>query len=117
MRFWVAEENNEILDIIGLADPLPKVLSFAQTLYPGEIKILYVDSNRIKAGIGRALVTFIESEAVKQNYKELLLRSALRYKDTAWGFYQKMGYETVGMLKGEDGGEEMQVFRKELQNN
>ena len=82
MQFWVAKENHTVLGIIGLADPIPKVLPLAKTQKPGELKILYVDNERI-------LVQFIEPEAAKQGYQELLIRSTERYKDTAYVFYKK----------------------------
>lgn len=91
MHFWIAKENELSVGIIGLSDPLPKVISFAKTPKPAEIKILYVDTTQQGKGIGRLLVEFIEKEAVRQNYKELLIRSAKRYQNTAYGFYQKLG--------------------------
>jgi GNAT superfamily N-acetyltransferase len=111
--YWIAKEETIVLGITGLSDPLPKIMPFAETDKPAEIKILYVDSNQQTKGVGRSLVSFIESEAVRRGYKELIVRSALRYKNTAWGFYKKMGYkETAELLTNEK--EPMQVFEKIL---
>jgi GNAT superfamily N-acetyltransferase len=114
MHFWVAKENQKVLGVIGLNDPLPKSLSFAKTSKPGEIKILYVDKREQGKGIGKSLVSFVESEAKKAGYEELLIRSAKRYENTAWGFYQKMGYKMVGKIAGSEDGEMMQVFEKKI---
>ena len=113
MQFWIARENDEVLGVTGLSDPLPKVIRFAKNTKPAEIKILYVDKDKQGKGIGRKLVSFVEEEARIKGYNELLVRSALIYKDTAWGFYKKMGYADVGKLeKGER--EPIQVFEKLL---
>jgi GNAT superfamily N-acetyltransferase len=113
-RYWVATKNNEVLGVSGLSDPLPKILPFTKTDKPVEIKILYIDGQKQGKGVGRALVEFIEIEARKNGYKEVLVRTAKRYKFTAWGFYKKMGYAEVGELSGNDEKEMMQVFEKIL---
>ncbi|HUU50250.1 MAG TPA: GNAT family N-acetyltransferase, partial [Nitrospinota bacterium] len=92
MQFWVAREKNQVFGVIGLADPLPKILPLATTKKPGEVKILYVNDKNQGKGIGKKLTLFLEEEAKKQGYQEMIVRSAERYKDTAWGFYDKMGY-------------------------
>lgn len=112
MQFWVARDSGKPVGVIGLSDPLPKVLQFTKTEKPGEIKILYVDSNYQGKGTGRILVNHIEKKAKEQNYKELIVRSAERYKDTAYGFYEKMGYAKAGILNDEKDGKPMQVFEK-----
>jgi len=114
LHFWIARENKDLVGIIGLSDPLPKVLTFTRTEKPAEIKILYVDKSQQSKGIGRTLVSFIEDEAERQGYTELLVRSAEKYKDISWGFYQKLGYAKVGSLVDPKIGEAMQVFEKKL---
>ena len=113
-QFWVAKQNNQVLGVGGLADPLPKVLPLSKTKSPGEIKILYIDQRSQGQGVGRKLVTFLEEEAQNQGYTELLVRSAQKYKDTGWGFYEKIGYEKCGTVSGGEETELMQVFRKVL---
>jgi hypothetical protein len=43
-----------------------------------------------------------------------LIRSAERFRDTAYVFYEKMGYSKVGMITSESNSEQMQVFEKKL---
>jgi GNAT superfamily N-acetyltransferase len=114
MRFWVAREGNLCVGVAGLSDPLPKVLSLAKTDKPGEIKILYVDKDSQGKGAGRALIEYLEKSARESGYKELLVRSAERYRETAYGFYEKVGYEKAGKVPGGEEGKEMQVFGKVL---
>ena len=38
-----------------------------------------------------------------------MIRSSERYKDTAYGFYEKMGYKNIGLTNNN-----MAVFNKEL---
>lgn len=114
MRFWVAKEKETPIGVIGVSDLLPKILPFTRTKKPGEIKILYVDKDNCNRGIGRKLVKFLEKEAVKRGYKELLVRSAKKYKETAYGFYEKMGYLRIGSVSGGEEKSLMQVFEKKL---
>jgi GNAT superfamily N-acetyltransferase len=114
-RYWVARESGAPVGIVGLCDPLPQVLPFAKTNRPGKFKILYVDAEHRGKGIGKKLVDFLENEARKEGYMEVLARSAERYRDTSYGFYEKMGYKKVGTVyAAEDRSKPMQVFRKEL---
>jgi N-acetylglutamate synthase-like GNAT family acetyltransferase len=92
MNFWVAKENSLAIGVGGLAKPLPTILPMAKSKNPGEIKILYIDNNYRGQGVGRKMINFLENEAKNQNYQELFIRSAQRYQDTAYGFYEKMGY-------------------------
>lgn len=114
MQFWVAKENDSVTGVIGLSDPLPKVIPFAKTSEPVEIKILYVDGKNQGRGVGKTLVNFVEEEAKRQGYQELLVRSAKKYIGTAWGFYKKIGYQEVGIVTGGEGKNKMQVFEKLL---
>ena len=97
-----------------MSDPLPRVIPLTESENPGEIKILYVDEESHGQGIGKGLVGFLEEEAISQNYSELLVRSALKYKNTGWGFYERLGYQKCGQIAGGKNGELMQVFRKRL---
>lgn len=63
MQFWVSRENENTVGIIGLCNPLPKILSFAKINNPGEIKVLYVDTKEQEKGAGTNLLDFIENEA------------------------------------------------------
>jgi GNAT superfamily N-acetyltransferase len=114
MHFWVAKENSIVVGIVGLSDPLPKTFPFARSGNPGEIKILYVDATARRKGVGRLMVEFVEDQARNCGHSELLVRSAERYKDTAYGFYKKMGYAKVGKLSGGDKNNPMQVFSKTI---
>jgi GNAT superfamily N-acetyltransferase len=114
-HYWVARDSGVPVGIVGLCDPLPQVLPFAKTRHPGKFKILYIDGAYRGRGIGRKLVDFLESEAKKEGYTEVLARSAEKYRDTSYGFYEKMGYKEAGTVHaGEDPSKPMRVFRKEL---
>ncbi len=114
MHFWVAKQDDTVIGIVGLSNPLPKVLSFTKTFLPGELKILYVDTSHQGRGVGGLLVNFIEQEAMYHGYTELLVRSAQRYQDTAFGFYKKKNYTDLGTIDGDDNKKSMQVFQKIL---
>jgi len=113
MHYWVAKEDEKVLGVAGLSDPLPKTLPFAKTDRPAEIKIIYVDGESQGHGIGKSLINFLEDQAKTLGYTELMVRSANRYKFTAYGFYLKSGYEKCGIL-AEKNDQDMQVFRKKL---
>lgn len=110
MHFWVAKKQ-QVVGVIGLSDPLPILKSFFQTSNPLEIKILYVDKIHTRQGIGKALVSFLENKAIEVGCKEIFVRSAIKYKDTAWTFYMKLGYQPLGIITNHKNNK-MQVFRK-----
>jgi len=112
MQFWVAKENGRVIGIAGLGESLPKEMSYAQTEIPCSLKILYVHGDHQGKGIGTILITFIEQQAKKQGYDEILVRSAERYRGSSYGFYEKRGYRLVGET-GQDENK-MAVFQKIL---
>ena len=107
MNFWVIKDNQFVVGVCGLAKPLPTILPLAKTNNPGEIKILYINDNNRNKGVGRQMINFLEQEAVNQSYTELFVRSAERYKETAHGFYKKMGYKNIGKTENN-----MNIFNK-----
>ena len=114
MHFWLARQDKIVIGVSGLSDPLPKIVSFAQTCFPCELKILYIDNKWRGKGIGRILINFIEKEVIRRGYTELLVRSAERYKNTAWGFYLKTDFKLCGIVNSRDKSKMMKVFRKSL---
>ena len=110
--FWVIKTDDQVSGIGGLADPLPKTLPFASTSKPAEIKILYLDDRFRGHGLGKQFLNFLELEAKKTNYLEILIRTAERYQCTAWDFYQHLGYLLAGYLDND--GHKMAVFQKVL---
>ena len=109
MSFWVIKKDNEVVGIGGLSEILPSVKIFSKTENPGELKILYLDNNFRGQGFGKILLNFLEEKAKESKYTELVVRSAEKYKDTAYGFYDKMGYSNIGLTDNN-----MVVFNKEL---
>lgn len=107
MNFFVVKDQELVIGVGGLAKPLPIVLPLAKTSNPGEIKILYIDNNHRGKGFGREMINSLELEARNQGYLELFVRSAERYKDTAYNFYKNMGYEEIYKLENN-----MSVFYK-----
>jgi len=114
MRFWTAKNDDKAIGIICLCEPLPKLSPFFKSEKPGAIQILYIHNQWRHQGIGRKLVSTVESEARNQGYTELIVRSAPVYETTAWVFYDKVGYQRVGTSPTKDGTEMMQVFYKKL---
>lgn len=116
MQFWVIIDNENIIGIGALAKPLPVSLKFAKTANSYEIKILYIDGQKQRKGAGKKLLIFLEDKAKSMSITELLVRSAMRYKFSAYGFYEKMGYEKTGVIENNSNGikQPMQVFSKTL---
>ena len=113
-QFWVIREQNRVVGIGGLADSLPRFKHFFKTQNPGEIKLLYVDNEARSKGVGKKLLNHLEERAKMAKYGELVARSNIRYKDTAYGFYEKMGYKNVGYLRGMDKKKVAAIFHKML---
>ena len=114
MQFWVVREGGKPVGIIGLSNLLPKVLFLAKTKKPAEIKILYLENNHRGKGLGKKLVSFVEDEAKKQGYSELIARSSMKYKETAFGFYERLGYAKMAEINNDEENKIMAVFEKVL---
>jgi len=113
MKFWIAFDNG-VLGVIGLSDLSPDLSIFSKTDKPGQLKILYIDDKMRGKKIGKKLTLFIERETLKQGYKEILVKSAEIYKDTAWGFYEKMGYKQMGLTNNNRNDKKSMIFQKTL---
>lgn len=108
-RFWVYEDEGNVVGIAGLSDPLPKVISFSKGKKAIELKILYIDNLCRGKGIGKQLMAYLEELARDEKCDEMVVRSAKRYVDTAYGFYEKLGYKILGYVDNE-----MAVFGKKI---
>lgn len=109
MSFWVIKKDEEVAGVGGLSEILPSIKNFSKTKNPCELKILYLDNKFRGQGFGKILLNSLEEKAKENKYAELIIRSAERYKDTAYGFYEKMGYKNIGLTDNN-----MAVFNKEL---
>lgn len=119
-RTYLVAENSdgEVVGVIGFKTPDEKMLTFTKTLNPVELVNTYVKSDERKGkGVGRALVAKLEEKVKEKGHTEIILNSGPRYKDTGWGFYDKLpGYSRVGMAVGYYGeGGDAPVWRKGLQ--
>lgn len=108
-RFWVITDNAIPIGVGGISEPLPKVKYLSKGNNPAEIKILYLDNNSRGKGAGKKLLVFLENVLFDKNHDEIIIRSAEKYKDTAYGFYEKFGYKLVDYIDNN-----MAVFIKSL---
>lgn len=109
MSFWIIKKDKEVAGVGGLSDIFPSIKTLSKTANPCELKILYLDNKFRGQGFGKILLNFLEEKAKMSKYTELMIRSAERYKNTAYGFYEKMGYQNLGLTNNN-----MTVFNKEL---
>ena len=117
-HFLVAETTSkEVVGMIGFRQPPDKrMLAYCHTDKPVELVNAFVSEKHRKGkGIGRTLVNRLELEARKIGAKEVILNSGPRYKNSGWGFYDRIGYEKVGTARHYYGvGFHAPVWRKEL---
>lgn len=116
--YLVAEAaNGQVIGVIGLTFPSERMKEFTTTSAPIELINAYVASDwRGGKGVGTALVRALEEEARQRGCTEVILNSGPRYKETGWGFYDRLpGYSRVGIAErmyGEGG--DALVWRKYL---
>ncbi len=111
--FYVAEKNGQVVGVMGVQPLRQEMIGFAQTGRPAEIINANVALDQREQGVGRAIVSHIESEVQNRGYKEILLNSGLRYEDTGWPFWRKLYGEPVGEMKDFYGaGFHAKVWRK-----
>ena len=109
-RFFVAEENNEIIGIAGMRSIPDHMKIFAKTDNPSE---LYIITSKYKGrGIGAELKSKIIEENKTLGFSEIILYSPDSHKES-WGFYDNNGFERVGEAVAPDG-EPGQIWRMVL---
>lgn len=92
-RFFVAEENGEILGIVGFKKLADYLKSYTRTANPIEFYVIAVKQKR--KGIGRKLKSTLIEEAKKNGFTEMLLYSPHSH-DESWRFHDILGFEKVG---------------------
>ena len=114
--YLVAEEEGKVLGMIGYKKPENKMRALALTDNPTELINAFVDAdNRAGRGVGRALTTALEKEVQAKGYKEIMVNSGPRYRETAWDFYNRVYGPSIGVLKDYYGeGVDAPVWRKIL---
>ena len=100
-KYLVADDNGKIIGVIGYKTPDTKMLEFSQTQNPTELVNAYVDPEQRKGrGVGRSLVSSLEQSAANDGFTEIILNSGQRYKETGWGFYDRLpGFSRIGIAK------------------
>lgn len=93
--------DDQVVGVVGFKNPDATMLSFAKTHNPAELINAYVaEDQRGGKGVGTALVRGLETEARSRGYTEIILNSGPRYKNTGWGFYDRLsGYERLGVAE------------------
>ncbi len=116
-HYIVADIKESVVGVIGLRPVQDEDMrKLSLTDKPAELINAYVDEKlRAGKGIGKALLKGLEEKALKMGYKEILVNSGVRYKDTAWEFYTRMYGEPVGFIENKYGdGKQAPVWRKML---
>ncbi|MBP6974787.1 MAG: GNAT family N-acetyltransferase [Candidatus Pacebacteria bacterium] len=114
-EFYVVAKDDAgtVLGLLGYRDAITKLKQFSVGNKPIEIYSLFVYTNVRQKGNGRSLVNFLEEYATKNGYDEILVRSADKFKETGWVFYEKMGFTLAGTIEGSTGSIS-NVYRKSV---
>lgn len=111
--YLVARKQNEIQGIAGYRNVIKKFLPYTVTPNPLEVYVLFVEKNHSRQGIGKELIEYIKTIAIKKGYTELVVRSASKFRDSGWKFYEKLGFQEVGTIP-EKTGQESKIFKLAL---
>lgn len=92
----------EALGVMGLravgadaaADPMRQ---YATQPSAAEIVNAYSRTSTRGQGVGRALLTFLEKQAVEQGFTQIVINSGPRYKWSGWPFWDAMYGKPIGM--------------------
>lgn len=98
--YYVAENSNEILGIIGFRKSPSHMSEYTKSAKPAELYILA--SKNHGQGTGKILVDKMLNNLHKDNYTEVVLYSPNTH-NAAWGFYDHLGFERVGKAIAPDG--------------
>jgi N-acetylglutamate synthase-like GNAT family acetyltransferase len=108
MKFFVAEENGEIVGVAGIRRSPGHMQKYVTTGNPGELYVIAVRGRG--GGIGEALKSHCLAEAGKEGYTEVVLFSGESHRD-AWKFHDKH-FKRLGTAVSPTGGEGGYVWGK-----
>ena len=109
-RFFVAEENGEIVGVAGMRRAPDHMKVYATTQNPVEFYVLAAKYKN--KGIGQALRLKRMEEAKRLGFTEIVFYSPDSHKES-WSFHDKLGFERVGSAVAPDG-EPGMIWRKFL---
>ena len=92
-QYFVAEEDGEVVGVVGFRKSPDHMKGFAKTGNPAEFYIMAV-RNRGQ-GLGRLLLARAVETARQAGYTEAILYSGETHQEV-WGMYDHLGYERVG---------------------
>ncbi|MDQ5912408.1 MAG: family N-acetyltransferase [Patescibacteria group bacterium] len=104
-EFYVVTKDDKgtVVGFLGYRNATTKLKQFSTGNKPIEIYSLFVDMNMRQKGIGRSLVNFLEEHALTNGYDEIIVKSADKFKETGWVFYEKIGFTLAGTVEGSTG--------------
>jgi len=92
-KYFVAENNSEVVGVIGFRNAPDHMLSFTKTGKSLELYTLAVKNRG--DGAGRALVEKMFETAKVLGYTEVVLFNPDSL-ETSWGFYDHLGFQRIG---------------------
>jgi GNAT superfamily N-acetyltransferase len=115
--YFVAQsEDGQVVGVMGMRAPDERMIPFTQTTNPVEVVNAFVSKTHRRKGIGKALITSIESVARSQGKTEIILNSGPRYQLSGWGAWKKIFGDPMGIAQDYYGeGGNAPVWRKTLE--
>lgn len=117
-HFFVAKTiAGLLLGLMGYGEPTKIMLkaTHSDPKNTTELFLAHVANAYQRQGVGHQLIATIEREARSRGKRWLILNSGPRYKDSGWGFYDRIGYKRVGWLPNLYGsGYHAMVWKKDL---
>lgn len=109
-RFYIAEENGEVVGVVGMRTIPSHMREFATTNNAAE---LYIIASKYKnKGIGKLLKSTIIEESKNLGFTEIILYSPDSHNDS-WKFYENNNFKRLGPALAPDG-EPGVIWRMEL---
>jgi GNAT superfamily N-acetyltransferase len=115
-RYLVAElADGSVLGMMGVTRPDVEMLGYANR--PGEcIELInaFVHPEARGTGAGKKLVEGLKAQAKAQGATEVVVNSGPRYKETGWGFWQKLFGEPMVLKDRYGAGLDAMVWRADI---
>ena len=115
--FVVRDDNGIAIGCAGVREPddIMKEYKSSPVKKSTELVNVFLSNKYRGMDLGKKLLEYTFQKAKEKGYEEILWNSGPRYKDSAWGFYNKLVGNPVAIIKdlyGKDG--DAPVWRKEL---
>jgi GNAT superfamily N-acetyltransferase len=118
-QYLVAEHDGQVIGMIGMQYPEPRMRQYTETIAPVELKHVFVAKAARGLGIGKLMVAAMLELAIDEGATEAVVNSGVRYEKTGgWLLWNRLFGQAIDRAANFYGeGRDASVWRRVLGPN